>query len=394
MLLALMPPKVVGPYQIVGTLGKGGVGTVYRAVDRRSAEEVALKLLSSGMTLEPTVARRMAREFEALAELAHPNVVRVFDAGVHQGYPYLVMELVEGLDLKRWLESDLVVPPPRARAAEDDEGDEGGDEELDEDEPPTGPRAPSLPRFGVDELFEEAATDEFVLPDEAAPGGGVAALHAYARTAAEPDTGELSDTFSMELPFAAAGAPPPPPVARPAPSASLLGALNRPERVGRLKDAALQICEALSYIHAHGLVHRDLKPGNILVDEDRRVRLMDFGLAKHLAEETGVTQSGRVVGTYRYMAPEQAMGERVDGRADLYSLGVILYELLTGRPPYDGETPVQLWQRILESEPEPISHLNPDADEQLVRVAHRLLRKDPYERFQTAEEVFELLIAG
>ena len=157
-------------------------------------------------------------------------------------------------------------------------------------------------------------------------------------------------------------------------------ALNRPERIGRLKDAMLQLAEALSYIHGHGLVHRDLKPSNVMVDEDRLVRLMDFGLAKFLADDGAVTADGRLVGTFRYMAPEQILGEGLDARADLYSLGVILYELLTGRTPFDARTPHELWQKVLETEPPPLVSLNPGADAALARIAHRLIRKEPDER--------------
>jgi serine/threonine protein kinase len=161
--------------------------------------------------------------------------------------------------------------------------------------------------------------------------------------------------------------------------------------VGRLKDALLQVCEALAYIHAHGLVHRDLKPSNIMVDEDRQVRLMDFGLAKFLADDAGMTLDGRMVGTFRYMPPEQILGEPLDGRADLYSLGVILYELMTGRPPFDAKSPVDLWHKVLETEPPPVLAINQRGDPQLARVAHRLIRKEPDDRIQTAEEVYEAL---
>src|SRR3954463_7522726 len=98
-----MPPKVIGPYRVLETLGSGGVGTVYRAIDRRSGEMAALKLLSTGPALDPRAARRLAREFETLQDLSHPNVVKVFDTGVYQGYPYLAMELVEGLTLRHYL---------------------------------------------------------------------------------------------------------------------------------------------------------------------------------------------------------------------------------------------------------------------------------------------------
>ena len=112
-----MPPKVIGPYRVLDTLGSGGAGTVYRALDRRSGEPVALKLLSTGPALDPRAARRLAREFETLAELSHPNVVKVFDTGVHHGYPYLAMELVEGLTLRNYLELDLSDSPLAGRTA-------------------------------------------------------------------------------------------------------------------------------------------------------------------------------------------------------------------------------------------------------------------------------------
>src|SRR5512132_3020117 len=101
-----MPPKVIGPYRGLETLGSGGVGTVYKAVDRRSNETIALKLLSTGPALDPRSARRLAREFETLVDLSHPNVVKVFDTGVYHGYPYLTMELIDGLTLRHYLALD------------------------------------------------------------------------------------------------------------------------------------------------------------------------------------------------------------------------------------------------------------------------------------------------
>jgi serine/threonine protein kinase len=155
----------------------------------------------------------------------------------------------------------------------------------------------------------------------------------------------------------------------------------------RLRSAIGQVCSALAYVHAHGLVHRDLKPSNIMVDDDRRVRLMDFGLVKLAGESVGLTLHGKVVGTYRYMSPEQARGRPVDARSDLYSLGVILFELLCGRAPFLAERPHDLWHDIVERPPPAVASLNPGADPRLALVAERLLQKDPAERFQRADDV-------
>ncbi len=358
-------------------LGSGGIGCVYRAFDRRSGGEVALKLLSSGPALDAAAARRMAREFEALADLSHPNVVQVFDTGVYRGYPYLTMELVEGLTLREYLSLDhagarheaLSLPP----AFEDDS--DGGDPESSEDLP-----------FDLSRLAEEPDTDLGAFAGDHVSGRGPEALRQLARAIDEPvtrdDDAEVSSAASAGDPLAAAE-----PTFTWHPN---LEELNRPERVALLKDAMIQICDALAYVHARGRIHRDLKPSNIMVDEDRRVKLMDFGLAKFVAEDgRQVTGTGKVVGTYRYMAPEQLQGWPIDARADLYSLGVMLYELMAGRPPFDAKTPLEMFQRILDHDAPPLSMVNALADERLVRIAHRLMSKDPDERFQTAEEIAE-----
>ncbi len=391
-----MPPKVIGPYRVLETLGSGGVGTVYRAIDRRSGEMAALKLLSTGPALDPRAARRLAREFETLEDLAHPNVVKVYDTGVYQGYPYLAMELVEGLTLRHYLSlsvsdlgsdqglSNAIAEHRKNLNAPPDVGDSESmsvdDDEMSGDYPPSP--------FGLSTFSEEAPSEEHQMEESSDDyESGPESVRALADLADEPDTeASMSAEYSMpyDLPQAEDQK-----VTKA--SDSDINLLNRPERVGRLKDSMLQICEALSYIHAHGLIHRDLKPSNIMVDEDRLVRLMDFGLAKFIADDAAVTADGRLVGTFRYMAPEQILGEKLDARADLYSLGVILYELLSGRAPFDAKTPYELWQKVLETEATPIGAINPRADRAMSRVAHRLIRKEPHDRFQTAEEVFEAL---
>lgn len=395
--LGSMPPRVIGPYRVLETLGTGGVGTVYRAIDRRTGDLAALKLLSTGPALDPRAARRLAREFETLAELSHPNVVKVYDTGVYQGYPYLAMELVEGLTLRHYLslasedlasDAGLSKAIARHRQALNPRGDEGESGEGDDEEEPIISKENFAPNpFGLSAFAEESPSEEVSLR-ETAFESGPESVRALADLADEPDT-DMPFSGEISLPY---DIPPPEQQAEiHRPSDADLDRLNRPDRVGRLQDVMLQICEALGYIHGHGLIHRDLKPSNIMVDEDRVVRLMDFGLAKFIADDAAVTADGRMVGTFRYMAPEQILGEPLDARTDLYSLGVILYELLTGRPPFDAKTPYELWQKVLETEPAAISALNSRSDRQLSRVAHRLIRKEPDDRFQTAEEVFEAL---
>jgi eukaryotic-like serine/threonine-protein kinase len=233
--------------------------------------------------------------------------------------------------------------------------------------------------FGLSAYAQETPSED--------PGflSGPSSVRALADAADEPDTFDSTDTETPK------DLDRPAEVTHEAPPEVDLTELNRPERVGRLKDSMLQLCQALIYIHGHGLVHRDLKPSNVMVDEDRLVRLMDFGLARFLAEDGVVTAAGRLVGTFRYMAPEQILGEQLDSRTDLYSLGVIMYEMLSGRVPFDAHTPYELWQKVLETEALPLSALNPKSDLQLSRIAHRLIRKEPDDRFQTAEEVYEAL---
>lgn len=389
-----MPPKVIGPYRVLETLGSGGVGTVYRSIDRRTGDVAALKLLSTGPALDPRAARRLAREFETLQHMSHPNVVKVYDTGVFQGYPYLAMELVEGLTLRHYLalaEEDLASDAALARAISAYRHTGEGPVK----EPPSGESSDdgegmvsdvfNLATFGEEAPSEEYSDDSEEEEYETGPDR----VRAWADLADEPDT-NTSISGEVKLPYDL-----PSPEERPIGtklSQAELDRLNSPERVGRLKDAMLQLCEALSYIHGYGLIHRDLKPSNVMVDEDRTVRLMDFGLAKYISDDAAVTADGRLVGTFRYMAPEQILGEKLDTRTDLYSLGVILYELLSGRPPFEAKSPYELWQKVLEVEPTPIAHLNPGSDRVLSRVAHRLIRKEPDDRFQTSEEVYEALI--
>src|SRR5579871_80891 len=158
-----------------------------------------------------------------------------------------------------------------------------------------------------------------------------------------------------------------------------------PAPVNVAVEYARQILSALRFAHRHGIVHRDIKPHNVLVDNEGRVKVTDFGIAR--AGTSQMTEAGSIVGTAQYLSPEQARGTDVDQRSDLYSLGVVLYELLTGETPFEGDTPVEIAMKHLSATPEPPSALRPGVPRELDWVVMRALAKDPEDRFQSAEEM-------
>src|SRR5258706_15406681 len=150
-------------------------------------------------------------------------------------------------------------------------------------------------------------------------------------------------------------------------------------------EYARQILSALRFAHRHGIVHRDIKPHNVLVDAEGRVKVTDFGIARAGASQ--MTEAGSIVGTAQYLSPEQARGTTVDQRSDLYSLGIVLYELLTGTLPFNGDTPVEIAMKHLSQTPAPPSQLRPELPHDVDLVLTRALAKDPDDRYQSAEEM-------
>ena len=148
-------------------------------------------------------------------------------------------------------------------------------------------------------------------------------------------------------------------------------------------DIAMQIGRGLGKAHAAGIVHRDIKPANLIVTADGLVKILDFGVAK-LVNEVGLTQTGTTLGTVAYMSPEQASGAEVDGRSDLWALGVVLYEMLAGRTPFAGEGPQAVIHNLLNREPEPLTTVRPNLPALLDRVVHRALSKEVGQRYQQA----------
>ena len=206
-------------YQVIEELGRGGMGKVYRVLDKKLNEEVALKLIKPEISSDKRTLERFKNELKLARKVSQKNVGRMFDMGEETGTHYITMEYVPGEDLKS-----------------------------------------SIKRFG-----------------------------------------QLSVSKSL--------------------------------------DIAKQICEGLSEAHKSGIVHRDLKPSNIIIDKQGNVRIMDFGIARSIKDK-GLTGEGVIIGTPEYMSPEQVEGKEVDPRSDIYSLGVVLYEMMTGRPPFEGDTPL------------------------------------------------------
>ncbi|MDQ6699106.1 MAG: serine/threonine protein kinase, partial [Acidobacteriota bacterium] len=287
--MSLAPATRVGPYEIVAPLGAGGMGEVYRAKDARLGREVAIKVLPHEFARDPERLRRFEQEARALGALNHPNIVAIYDIGIHDEAPYVASELLEGESLRTTL------------------------------------------------------------------------LQA----------GALQAGANGKLP------------------------------IRKVLDFAKQIACGLAGASAKGLVHRDLKPDNIFVLSDGRVKILDFGLAKQTAPPASASQSepasvetvaletspGLVLGTVGYMSPEQVRGHGTDSRSDIFGFGCVLYEMLAGRRAFQGSAGMEVMSAILRDDPLPIADLNPHVPAALEAILCRCLEKNPEQRFQSAADL-------
>ena len=272
--MTLSPGAKLGPYEIVSSLGAGGMGEVFRAKDARLGREVAIKVLPRELAADPDRLARFEREAKAVAALSHPNILAIHDFGTEGDTTYAVLELIEGETLRVKL------------------------------------KAAALP-------------------------------------------------------------------------------------LRKAMDYGAQLASGLAAAHDKEIVHRDLKPENIMVTPDGRIKILDFGLARtdgsgdvsEGATKTHGTEAGLVMGTLGYMSPEQAKGRRADRRSDVFALGCVLYEMVTGKRAFPGESQAESFSAILRDDP-PAMHLSgrqvPPA---LESVVSRCLEKDPDQRFQSARDL-------
>ncbi len=276
--LQLTAEQQIGHYQIIHLIGRGGMGEVYLARDKRLNRKIALKLLPAGYLQQPERLRRFEQEAQAASALNHPNILTIYEIGQIDDQQFIATEFVEGETLRERLK--------RSRLSSED-----------------------------------------------------------------------------------------------------------------AMDIAMQIGGALAAAHSAGIIHRDIKPENIMLRPDGYVKVVDFGLAKltETAEprmkpedvtDAGIS-SGLVMGTIKYMSPEQAQGKSVDARSDIFSLGVVLYEMRTGELPYQGKNAAEVVCAILNNDPPSLRERVPDAPEGLQRILCKALAKDKGNRYQTAEELLD-----
>ena len=250
----------IGKYRIIERIGRGGMGSVYKAHDPILDRLVALKVVSAETDHTDELRARFFREAQACAKLSHPNVVTIHDLGEADGNLFIVMELLEGDELRQLIARRTIT--------------------------------------------------------------------------------SLDDKLPLMI----------------------------------------QICEGLEYAHEKGIVHRDVKPGNIFVLRNGQVKILDFGIAQIAAAETGLTRAGLIVGTLQYMAPERARGQ--GGHAsDIFSVGAVFYEFLVNRSPFSGEDPIEILEKLRTENPPRLGELDPSVPSELEAIIERALQKDPARRF-------------
>jgi hypothetical protein len=264
--------RMLGNYQIIEEIGRGGMAIVYRAVQPSLQRYVAIKVLPPQFTFDTTFVQRFQREAVAAGRLKHPNIVTIYDVGEQDGIYYIVMEYLEGVALAELIRQQGALP------------------------------------------------------------------------------------------------------------------------LQRVAHIAQQVASALDYAHSQGFIHRDIKPSNVIVGPGDHATLTDFGIVKAV-EGTTITRTGMMIGTPQYMSPEQIQGHEIDYRADIYSLGIVCYQMLTGRAPFGGETPAILHAHAYEPPP-PIRSLRSDLPAEVETAIGKALAKEPGARYTSTMQLAQALTIG
>jgi serine/threonine-protein kinase len=395
----------LGDYRILREVGRGGMGRVYEAVQESLGRHVALKILPLAATLDSRHRRRFEREARASARLHHTNIVPVFGVGEDDGLLYYVMQFIQGQSL------DLVLTElHKLRKASTRSTD-----------PATDPRAKAsapLPT-AADRAVGASAADiaaqllsgEFTFT-RSAPGAEGGFSFGLSGTApfTSPTGGDQTQPLRTEKLVTAADhsseLPPTFPAAPEGPVAAPSGsAQDSSHTSGRLTGSAtslglsqsyrhyahcvarigVQVCDALHYAHGQGIVHRDVKPSNLLLDLQGTVWVTDFGLAK-AADEEDLTHTGDVLGTLRYMAPERFQGSS-DARSDIYALGLTLYEMLALRPAFEGSERNSLIRMVTTEVPPALRKLDARVPRDLETIVTKAIDREPARRYQTAADL-------
>jgi eukaryotic-like serine/threonine-protein kinase len=340
-------------FRIIRPIGRGGMGAVYEAEELNLRRRVALKLLLGYESGEQSRVQRFEREARAAAQLHHTNIVPVFGVGNQDGRPYYVMQYIDGVGLDavvRELNRQRKAGEAEGRAREH-VGAGGADESA----------ASEIVRSLVSGSATASIGRELSTTDDGRDATTTNRLAGANTGAAAPGVPDSPVEFSSEL----SGV-----------SATGRAFFQTLARVG------LQAAEALEHAHRHGVLHRDVKPSNLLLDRSGTVWVADFGLAK-TAENDDLTQTGHVVGTVRYIAPERFEG-RCDACSDVYSLGLTLYELAALRPAYEGAERYELIERMRTAEPLRLSKVASGIPRDLETIIHKAIAIDPRARYRTA----------
>ncbi|HEX4143903.1 MAG TPA: serine/threonine-protein kinase [Pirellulales bacterium] len=359
---ATSSPSPLGDFRIVREIGRGGMGVVYEAMQLSLGRRVALKVLPFAAALDPKQLQRFKNEAQAAAQLHHNNIVPVYAVGCERGVHFYAMQLIQGHSLS------MLIRQMRALAGRERDGDESGTSSL------------------VSNL-----TLSRLIPGQPSGAGASPSKHGSVGHHASAEVGSTSaptapwDT-SVHI---GSGTHHPADASTTAAAAALTTHHSSRSRYFRtVANLGRQAAEGLEHAHRVGIIHRDVKPANLLVDQQGNIWITDFGLAQFHAE-VGLTRTGDMMGTLRYMSPEQALGNRVilDHRTDIYSLGVTLYELLTLEPVFAGSDRADLLRRIIEDEPRSMQSLEPLIPVELETIVLKALAKVPAERYATAQEL-------